>query len=174
MPRKEYDYKYLIEKFGESVIKERYGYMEQRANSFIKKCELDDEAFLNHNILNVVVLDYFADLARLKEFEGIERTNKNKITAFMSYWWLRRKPIQLKTDNLDNEELVYINEKFISTLITKDFMYANSSKLMSNEQCDKCIEHLFYHLKYRVYTAQTLELMLMAADTGIEIGKITK
>ena len=172
MPRKEYDYKYLIEKFGEKVIKDRYNFMEKRANAFVKECKLENKVFLNHNIMNVVVLDYFADLARLKEFEGIERTNKNKITAFMSYWWLRRKPLQLKIDDLGDEDLVYINEKFISTLITKDFMYYNSKKVMSNEQCDKCIEHLFYHLKYRIYTAQTLELMLMAADTGIEIGKM--
>lgn len=172
MSKQEYNYNYLLTKFEEKVIKERYNYMEQRATAFIKKSNLEKDVYLNHNSLNVVILDYFADLARLKDFEGIERTNKNKITAFMSYWWLRRKPIQIKTDGIENEDLVYINEKFISTLISKDFMYTNTKKTMSNDQCDKCLEHIYYHLKYRVYTAQTLELMLMAADTGIEIGKL--
>ena len=60
----------------------------------------------------------------------------------------------------------------MSTLISKDFMYTNKKKTMSNDQCDKCLEHIYYHLKYRVYTAQNIELMLIAADTGIEIGKL--
>ena len=171
MSKEDNSYKYLIEKFGEDVIKKRYDYMEERALAFIKKSELENDVYLNHKILDAVILDYFADLERLKDFEGIEHANKNKITAFMSYWWLKRKPLQIR-NNIDKEELVYINEKFISTLISKDFMAINSSKTMSNKQCEKCVQHIFYHLKYRAYTAQTLELMLMAADTGIEIGKL--
>ena len=172
MPVETNDYNYLIEKFGEDVIEDRYEHMEKRALAFIQKSNLTDEVYLNHNILNIVILDYFADLARLKDFEGIERTNKNKITAFMSYWWLRRKPLQIKKDGLTDAELVYINEKFISTLIAKDFMSGDFNKTMSNKQCKKCLEHIYYHLKYRIYTAQTLELMLMSADTGVEIGKM--
>ena len=165
-------YKYLIECFSEDTIKNRYTYMEKRAQEFIRKSNLEDKVSLNHNILNIVILDYFADVERLKNFEEIEHTNKNKITAFMAYWWLRRKPMQLLVDNINDEDLVYINEKFIATLMSKDFMYPKSSAMMQNEQCDKCLKHIYYHLKYRVYTAQTLELMLMAADTGIEIGKL--
>lgn len=167
------DYKYLLDDFGEDTIQQRYEHMARRATEFIKNNNLENKVVLNYGILNVVMLDYFADLHRLKGFEGIVRTNKNKITSYMSYWWLRRKPLQVIVDATDDEELIYINEKFIVTLLTKDFMNANTKRLLSNKQCQRCLSHIYYHLKYRVYTAQTLELMLMAADTGIEIGKLT-
>ena len=167
---KKESYEYLIDQFGEQTIKDRYSSMEKRALAFIEENKLTEKVALNHNILNVVILDYFADLARMKDFEGIERANKNKITSFMAYWWLRRQPLQLMIDDVNQEELVYINEKFMTTFIAKDFMFLDN-KAMNSEKCKKCLKHIYYHLKYRVYTAQTLELMLMAADTGIEIGK---
>ncbi len=167
------NYKYLIDAFGEETIRQRYEHMARRATEFIKSNNLEDKVVLNYGMLNVVMLDYFSDLQRLKNFEEIIHTNKNKITAYMSYWWLRRKPLQVIVDTVDDEELVYVNEKFIVTLLTKDFMNANTKLLLSNKQCQQCLSHIYYHLKYRVYTAQTLEFMLMAADTGIEIGKMS-
>lgn len=166
------NYKYLIDAFGQNTIQQRYEHMAKRATEFIKDNNLENKVVLNYGILNVVMLDYFADLQRLKDFEEILRTNKNKITAYMSYWWLRRRPLQVIVDAIDDEELVYVNEKFIVTLLTKDFMNSSTKLLLSNKQCQQCLTHIYYHLKYRVYTAQTLELMLMAADTGKEIGKL--
>lgn len=167
------DYNFLIEKFGEDVIKSHYDHMEKRALAFITECHLDDIIILNHELLNVVILDYFTDIERLKSFEGIVRINKNKITAFTSYWWLRRKPLQIATDMVGNEELAYINEKFITVFLSKDFLYDDNRKnSIDNEICEKCLNHIYYHLKYRIYTPQTLELFLMGIGTGKEIIKI--
>lgn len=164
-------YNYLFKKFGKEVIEERYSYMQKRVEFFIKKYNLEKKVYLNHGILNVVILDYFADLERLKDFEGIEYANKNKITAFMSYWWIRRKPIQVFPKLEIEESLTYVNEQFITTLIIKDFMFQDNKDILKMDECKKCYEHIFYHLKYRIFTAQTLELMLMAAHTGISIGE---
>lgn len=178
---KEPDYKYLIKRFttdenkGEDIIKARYVSMEKRALAFLAESKLENSVYLHHGILNIVMLDYFADIARLKDFEdGLERTNKNKITAYMSYWWLRRKPLQVIQEvdaEYQNKDIPYINEKFIATLIAKDFMYQLNNTYFTSKQCKECINHLFYHLKYRIYTAQTLELFLMGINTGIEIEK---
>ncbi|MFI3213497.1 MAG: hypothetical protein R3Y24_09145 [Eubacteriales bacterium] len=164
-------YEYLIEKFGESVIEDRFNNMELRANKFIEMCNLCDKISLNIDILKIVLIDYFTDIERLKDFEGIERTNKNKITAYMAYWWVRRKPLQLVNSNNNKEMLVYINEKFIATFIAKDFMSQKTSELVKNDECKKCMEHIYYHLKYRIYTAQTLEMFLLGIDTGIAVGR---
>ena len=166
------DYNYLIDTFSKEVIENRHAFLAKRANRFICESHLEEEVILNHEALNLVVLDYFADIARLKDFSEIEHTNKNKITAYTSYWWLRRKPIQIVGDDLGREELVYINEKFISTLIAKDFLYENAESLLSNQKCIACVQHIYYHLRFRTYTPQVLELLLMGIDTGIEIGKI--
>jgi len=166
-------YQYLLEKPGGKVIQQRYQHMEERAMAFLSEAKLTNTVQLNHGILNVVILDYFADIERLKAFEEIERANKNKISAYMAYWWLRRKPLQVIKDDVTNEHLVYVNEEFIATLLTKDFLATNTQKLLEIEQCNRFIDHILYHLKYRIYTPQTLELMLMATDTGIEIGKVS-
>ena len=49
MSKQEYNYNYLLTKFEEKVIKERYNYMEQRATAFIKKSNLEKDVYLNHN-----------------------------------------------------------------------------------------------------------------------------
>lgn len=166
------DYLYLLDHFTAQVMQDRYDSMEKRAIAFIKAEKLENDVIVNHECLNVVMLDYFADIARLKDFELIKRTNKNKITAFMAYWWLRRRPLQIITDRRDNEELVYINEKFVAAFLSKDFLFKNAKYLMENPKCEQYLKHIYYHLKYRVYTAQTLELFLMAIDVGQEIGRL--
>ncbi|MFI3213513.1 MAG: hypothetical protein R3Y24_09225 [Eubacteriales bacterium] len=62
-------YEYLIEKFGESVIEDRFNNMELRANKFIEMCNLSDKISLNIDILKIVLIDYFTDIERLKDFE---------------------------------------------------------------------------------------------------------
>lgn len=181
-------YIYLIEQFtirdtngkivinGEDVIKDRANYMKDKALKFIKAEGISHMVHLSPSILDIVILDYFSDIAKLKDFEiGLENASKNQITAFMGYWWVRRKPIQIVelSDAKRYESLVYVNEKFIATLIAKDFMFDNPESY-NDERCKECINHIYYHLKYRVFTAQTLELFLMGINTGIHIGKISK
>ncbi len=57
--------------------------------------EQQDSLVICEEILHQVVMDYFADVYRLKEFHKIENTNMAKILAYEAYWILRRKPIQM-------------------------------------------------------------------------------
>lgn len=169
-------YKSLLKQPGKEIIIRRYNNMEKRAVAFLVEDQLSEYVGVNHAVLNAVMLDYFADIERLKSFAGIEHANKNKITAYMAYWWLRRKPLQILSDiDLDDgrlDDIVYVNERFIATFLTKDFMYPNTQELRKDAQCNRFIRHILYHLKYRIYTPQTLELMLMSVDSGISIGRI--
>lgn len=178
---KDRDYKYLITSFKEQTIKDRFNHLEQRAKEFINRKNYSEKVFLNKLILDAVVIDYFVDIDRLKKFQEIDHANKNKITAYTAYWWLRRKPLQLLVDkgknneNLEeNEELVYINESFITSLIMKDIMYMNEEEILNNNVLKNGIKHIFYYLKYRPLNAQAIELMLVMAQIGEEIGKIKK
>ncbi|NDO50694.1 hypothetical protein FMM75_15265 [Lachnospiraceae bacterium MD335] len=178
--KKELDYIYLVNKY-KKVIESRYDHLEIRAKEFIKKQGYSDVVILNHSMLNIMIIDYFADIDRLKEFHDIEHANKNKITAYTVYWWLRRRPLQVITDQDNtiekankNEKLVYVNEEFATSLIIKDIFNLNIDKdsIKNSVTCKKYIEYVFYYLKYRVLDAKAIEWVLASAEIGQEIGKI--
>ena len=56
------------------------------------------------------ILDYFTDIARLKDYQDIERANVDKIYGYELFWFLRRHPIQLLEGVPDNFD---INEKWL-------------------------------------------------------------
>ena len=178
--KKELDYIYLVEKY-KDVIQSRCEHLEIRAKQFIKNKGYTGAVILNHSMLNIMVIDYFADIDRLKEFHNIPHANKNKITAYTVYWWLRRRPLQVTVDPQncidnarENERLVYVNEEFATSLIIKDIFDIDKKEIVENKLYAKYIEHIFYYLKYRVVDAQAIEWLLATADVSKEIGKMKK
>ena len=55
---------------------------------------------INPQLLWKAVLDYFADIARMKEFHGHNHVQMDKVISFETYWLLKNHPIQ----NLANPE----------------------------------------------------------------------
>lgn len=51
---------------------------------------------ISSNALDHVVVDYFVDIDRLKDFQNIQLTYESKIYAYLAFWLLRHKPLQLK------------------------------------------------------------------------------
>lgn len=83
---------------------------------FLRIKGLDSEVLISSDILNHVVVDYFVDIDRLKEFQNIEKAHESKIYAYLAFWLLRHKPLQLK--NTENaEKLAFINEEFVGQLV---------------------------------------------------------
>ncbi len=172
------DYVYLVEKY-ENEIKSRYDHLEKRANQFIQNSGYAGRVIINHSMLNIMIIDYFADIDRLKDFHSIGRANKNKITAYTIYWWMRRKPLQVVVDPSNsvetaavNEKLVYVNEEFATSLIIKDILQIDKKTIKKSEIITKYVQHAFYYLKYRLLDPQGIEWLLATADVGIEIGKL--
>ena len=137
--KKELDYQYLLDKY-KDVMEERCDHLERRAKEFVKNSGYSDCVILNHSMLNIMVIDYFADIDRLKGFHDIEHTNKNKITAYTVYWWLRRRPLQVIVDRdntienaAENEKFVYINEEFAASLIMKDIFNIDKELIKNNK-----------------------------------------
>jgi hypothetical protein len=123
---------------------------------------------IDMDLLKKAVIDYFVDTVRIKEFHDIPKTRTEKIYAYTAYWLLKRKPIQIKRDF---EGSLFINELFI-------FAYLLSGILAEKNLIDaKCVnidgfiefqELLFYNLKYRQVTQQSLELMIKAFYSGCD------
>ncbi len=88
-------YDFIVNYFGKDTISGRYKFLYDKMQEYIMAREQQDSLVICEEILHQVVMDYFADVYRLKEFHKIENTNMAKILAYEAYWILRRKPIQM-------------------------------------------------------------------------------
>lgn len=165
------NYSDIINEFGKSKIQERFQDLYIAYNKFIEDKQVNNSVQLNSFTLMHAVLDYFTDISRLKRFHKIKRTNSFKIIAYELSWLVRRKPLQILED--DKEELVYINEKFILSYIMSYFTqlvgFDFYDKLEENNKkaFDGYVNSLYYYLKYRNCSSQSLEFALLSFGAGV-------
>lgn len=165
------DYADILKEFGKKRIQDRFYYLYSSYEKFIIDGGLSEDVHINDFTLMHAILDYFTDVSRLKRFHKISRINTFKVVSYEISWLLRRKPLQVLTD--DNEELVYINEKFIlsyiisylTQLVGVDF-YEDLTPA-NQKSFDGFIDSLYYYLKYRNCSSQALELALLSFGAGV-------
>lgn len=161
------DYKYILDKFGKETVSDRCDWLKSSMEEFIIHEGLGDRVSISDNVLFHVIIDYYVDIDRLKEFQHIEITNKKKIFAYLTYWVLRHKPIQIRGDI--SEEHVFVNEQFCTELL-RCFLFDKPSDVpILAEKADdinEFIETMFYYFKYRDYSARSIEFMLIAFEAG--------
>lgn len=115
-------YQYLLEHFGEKKIRDRTALLIETAKHLIKSYEISEYVSINFGLIEQIIIDYFADVKRLKDFHHIEKIDFPKISAYTTYWAIRRKPLQIKTavpDEVTRKKqiLIDINEWFASYLL---------------------------------------------------------
>jgi hypothetical protein len=161
-------YQYLIEKFTKEKILSRFDYVNNLLKDYIVQNEYENRLIAPQNIVEHIVIDYFVDIDRLKEFQEIEYTNEIKIYAYLAYWMLRHKPLQMVGDD-GQDDLVFVNEEFVTDFLCS-FLFSNPGNVPyieeQKEKIDDFIKTLSYHLAYRNYSAQNIELMLLAFQAG--------
>jgi hypothetical protein len=159
------DYNDIVEEFGREKIESRYEVLLSALDEFIKKMEYTDSVFINETLLMYSLLDYFADISRVKSFHKIKRVNEIKITAYETYWLLKRKPLQIESKH---KEYAFVNEQFALSHIVSFLVENRNSgfELMGSKNLDFFANTLFYFLKYRLYDAQTIELFLLSFKAG--------
>ena len=170
-------YHYLNDFFTEEKIDNRKKNLTARALSFINDNKFNDVIGLNDELLNITIIDYFADIYRLKQFHtDIKHINLHKIYAYISYWWIKRKPLQV-IKNTKDETYNSINEKFIAHFlfhemrrtVNKD-IYNGFLELDNRKEIEKkYIENLEYFLIYRLKDAVSLELVLETFEFALKV-----
>lgn len=146
--------------------KERFAALLSDVENYIKTLGYSSkEVFINRYSLSCMLVDYFIDVGRLKDFHQIKHINSIKIVSYISYWFLRRKPIQV-VGNLDN--LLYINEKFVSLYILDFLMCENCGNILDRKEkgIEVFVEQLYYYLKFRQIDQQSIEMMLISFFAG--------
>lgn len=119
-------------------------------------------------LIEHIVIDYFVDIDRLKEFQEIKFVNEIKIHAYLAYWILRHKPLQV-TGYDGQDDLVFINEEFVTDFLLS-FLFSQPENVPfigeQEEKIDDFVKTLKYYLSYREYSAQSIEIMLLSFNAG--------
>lgn len=156
----EIEYDFILDYYTIEDLQERFGVWYSDARKFIEKKGLSDRAQINSRRLGYAVCDYFADMIRMKEFHGIDHANLNKVYAYSSYWFLRRQPIQL-VSNVEKDSDLYINELFIvNNLVAKMKWHCSHKDIIQKQTLLEMANLWFYNFKFRVFTAQSLEMAI--------------
>lgn len=169
MNRSNYDYEEIIEHFGEEKILSRFNTLEEYLKIYIERSSFKSNVTISYGLLNQAVIDYFADIDRLKNFHHIEKINYIKVHAYSAYWLLRRKPIQIIKDDDENTELAFINENFVASYLLQFLRGDNRGVVIKREnrmEYDEFVSNLKYVLRYRMVTPQVLETILESYNAG--------
>ncbi len=160
-----FSYEQIVAHFSQETIQERYQYLHDKMQRYIDELKQSDLLYVNTSLLQQVVMDYFTDVYRLKEFHGIEHINITKITAYEVFWILRRKPIQLK----EAADIAFPNEGFLTVFVAHELLVPEEAEPLSEKQEAiflKFLSHLNYHLKYRNVDKQCLESILFSFESA--------
>lgn len=163
------DYKYLLDEFGEEKIASRYKTIYSYLEDYIKRHEMTEKVRISEGLLSQMILDYFVDIYRLKEFHAIDKINTTKIHAYSAYWLLKRKPIQVITDDDSLPELTFVNERFVCGYLMRFLTGLDYNIAILKEKKQDYVEfidNLMYFCQYRVNTPQMLETMLSSFQAG--------
>jgi len=153
-------------------VAKRYAYIFFKMNLFIEQFALKGKVIVNRRILAEAIHDYYVDTIRVKDFHGMEYTNTEKVYAYRAYWLLRRKPLQAIEEFSGCE---FINELFITLVLSSAIATEKNipkDKRENNPTFKKLQELLFYNLKYRPVSQQSLELMIEAFFSGCDFAGI--
>lgn len=150
-------------------IEKRFNNLLEQMQAVLERMGIIDQVLINTDLLGKAVVDYFEDIDRLKDFEGIVRVNVDKIYSYGTYWILRRQPIQIIEKDLE-EKFWYINEKVcIAIMIPKMLEEMGISLTEKNPRFEQFLDLVYYNFKYRLYTQQTLELMVESFFCGYSV-----
>lgn len=160
-------YQFIIDYFKEERIVKRYEWLYDQMEDYISSSKLTNRVYISEDILNHVIIDYFVDIYRLKDFQDIEIVHDSKIYAYLANWILRHKPIQIMPDDAEKE--AFKNEKFVTELL-RCYLFSNPADVtISNckkEDVDNFLETLLYYFKYRDYSAKNIEILILAFVAG--------
>jgi hypothetical protein len=164
------DYKKLYEKYKEK-IKDRITVHYISFDKYISRQRLkSDTVYLPVTLLYEAIINYYADIERYKHFHEIDRVDRIKIASYETYWFIKMRPIQVKTVPKNNAyKYTLINEYYCANMILGRLYDARRPLILEDGLSNwmRFYEQLMYTLHFRIITPQTLELALIALVANI-------
>lgn len=111
------------------------------ADNFIKAAGYEGNVVCNERIMMQVLLDYYADIRRLKDFHNIDKVRTEKVIAYTVSWITKRKPLQFIRYS-EEEKDIFVNERFAVYLMINECMLKEDKKYVSSENNRKMEEYI--------------------------------
>lgn len=162
-------YDEIIRQVGEDKFERRLNELCDSAETFISAAGYGEHVECNRRIMLNVLLDYYADIFRLKDFHLIEKVRTEKIFAYTVAWIVKRKPLQFVHFTVEEKD-IFVNERFAAYLMINECLLCGQKKFVSGEGREKLhdyIELLFYYFKYRECNPQVIELAIESFKMGM-------
>ena len=172
MPDMDDDFSHLLYKyFTKDKILKRFRTVLSDLCAFSSQKNLSAYVHIDFNSLYSFVLYYFRDVVKIKIFHNTKPINVRKIYAYETYWFIRRHPLQI----IKPCPISDINERFVMQWLISRIMAETGVSYKDNKAImSEFVRNFFYHLKYRHYTPQSLEIMIEALYTGLSCIKSAK
>ncbi len=137
----------------------------------------------NEMLIHEVVINAMIDILRIADFHPVQNPTRYKYAAYVSYWWLRMKPLYPlvhteKDAGLTAEETIktvpYTIMTSVNEIFVTDFIRATVGRQKEYKPCihykkitdnvNDFLGSFIYFLQYRDFTAKQLELVLKAVN----------
>ena len=153
------EYKHAITKRFNSLV-EMYEHLKS-------SMDINNTVFMNYDLLHEVLVSYFLDIIRLKDFHNCKKINFVKIAGYMVFWIAKLRPIQIiqAKDKDITGDIRRINEYYAAHVGLSFIANLNEPLSLDNSTLkiyNTFREELLYSLVYRVITPQMLELIYSA------------
>lgn len=162
------EYSTMVQEIGVDKFTERFEELKKTANEFIEEAGYGGHVECNERILLNVLLDYWADIFRLKDFHKIEKARTEKVFSYLIAWIIKRKPLQFIHYTKDEKD-IFVNERFALFLLLNECLLSGEKKFVtaeSQKQLCTYIEMVLYYFKYRECNPQVIELMIESFKMG--------
>lgn len=103
------------------------------------------DCFMNRGLLLHTCEAYFADIARLKGFHGIENADSHKRAGYTVKWIMRFRPVQYRSYYVSGIRIQLANESF-ALWIACEHLGIDISSLP-----DQLVQHTLYHFRFRPF-----------------------
>lgn len=166
-------YRDMIHEIGEEKFESRFMELKKTADEFIKEAGYEGYVECNERILIQVLLDYWTDIFRLKDFHEIEKTRTDKIFSYTIAWIIKRKPLQFIHYPSDEKD-IYVNERFAAFLLLNECLLCGEKRFVKKEDLKKLDSYIctvLYYFKYRECNPQVVELMIESFKMGTLVSK---
>lgn len=167
------DYIEMIKQIGKEKFYARLKELLDTADKFIEESGYKGNVECNERIMTTVLLDFYADIFRLKDFHNIEKERTEKIIAYTVAWIIKRKPLQFIKFTEDERD-IFVNERFAAYLMINECLTCGQKIIVlkdNKKKLDEYIELLFYYFKYRECNPQVIELAIESFKMGTLVIK---
>lgn len=165
-------YETLVQQVGEDKIRDRYQFIYEAISQFIVSLndpQIEQKLQINERALMHSVLEYFEDIWKVKNAHELDHANTPKVYAYIAYWFLRRHPIQVLAADPEDDDLIFINEKFILSLLMSFLTHGSEAKPLVKSDLSAYIafaNSFYYYLKFRRLDPQSIEMILLSFRLG--------